>query len=119
LAGTYGEKIVDAGPTLKSVEHLPGALKLNFDHTDGGLIVKGNKLEEFAVAGNDHKWHWAEAKVDGNSVVVSSPSTPEPVAARYAWQANPAATLFNGAGLPAQPFRTDDWPTITESHKPF
>jgi sialate O-acetylesterase len=119
LAGGYGKKISHAGPTFTSVEHLPGALKLHFRHTDGGLVVKGDKLEEFAVAGRDRQWHWADAKVEGDSVVVSSPMVSDPQAARYAWQADPAATLYNGAGLPAAPFRTDNWPEITESHKPW
>lgn len=119
LAREYGKKIFHAGPTFTSVEHLPGALKLHFRHTDGGLVVKGDKLEEFAVAGKDRQWHWADAKVEGDSVVVSSPMVSDPQAARYAWQADPAATLYNGAGLPAVPFRTDNWPEITESHKPW
>ena len=119
LANEYGEKIPFAGPTFDSMTHLPGALKLHFSHTDGGLVVKGTKLEEFAVAGEDRKWHWADAKVEGDSVVVSSPMVSDPQAARYAWQANPAATLYNGAGLPAVPFRTDNWPEITENHKPW
>ncbi len=119
LAQEYGKKISDAGPTFTSVEHLPGALKLHFSHTDGGLVVKGDKLEEFAVAGKDRQWHWANAKVEGDSVVVSSPMVSDPQAARYAWQANPAATLYNGAGLPAVPFLTDTWPGITGNHKPW
>jgi sialate O-acetylesterase len=119
LAREYGKKISDAGPTFTSVEHLPGALKLHFSHTVGGLVVKGDKLEEFAVAGRDRQWHWADAKVEGDSVVVSSPMVSDPQAARYAWQANPAATLYNGAGLPAVPFRTDNWPGITGNHKPW
>ncbi len=114
LAQTYGEKIPYQGPTYTSMKHLPGALKLNFAHTDGGLVVKGDKLGEFSIAGKDQQWHWANAKIDGDSVVVSSPQVPEPVAARYAWQANPLATLYNGAGLPAVPFRTDDWPESTQ-----
>ncbi len=117
LSREYGEKIPCEGPTFTSAEHLGGAIKLHFEHTDGGLVIKGDKLEEFSVAGNDRKWHWAEAKLDGDAVVVSSPAVPEPVAARYAWQANPAATLFNSVGLPAVPFRTDDWPGITENRK--
>jgi sialate O-acetylesterase len=117
LAQHYGEKIPFQGPTFKSVEHLPGALKLVFDHTDGGLVVKGEKLGEFSIAGKDRKWYWADAKLDGNAIVVSSPNVPDPVAARYAWQSYPAATLYNGAGLPAVPFRTDDWPGITENRK--
>jgi sialate O-acetylesterase len=119
LAREYGKKISDAGPAFTSVEHLPGALKLHFSHTDGGLMVKGDKLEEFAVAGKDRQWHWADARVEGDSVVVSSPLVSDPQAARYAWQADPVATLYNGAGLPAVPFRTDNWPGITQNHKPW
>jgi sialate O-acetylesterase len=119
LAKHHGEKTPYAGPTFSSVECLPGSLRLHFTHTDGGLIVKGGKLEEFSVAGEDHKWYWADARVEGDAVVVSSRAVPGPKEARYAWQSNPAATLFNGAGLPAAPFRTDDWPGITEGHKPY
>ena len=97
------------------MKRLPGALKLSFAHPDGGLVVKGGKLGEFSIAGKDRKWHWADAKIDGNTVVVSSPDVPDPVAARYAWQANPLATLYNGAGLPAVPFRTDDWHESTQN----
>ena len=92
----------------------PWALYLRRIHADGGLVVKGDKLGEFSIAGKDHNWHWAGAKIEGDSVVVSSPAVPEPVAARYAWQANPLATLYNGAGLPAIPFRTDDWHESTQ-----
>ena len=119
LANEYGKKIPCAGPTFVSVTHLPGALKFRFDHTDGGLVVKGDKLEEFSIAGKDRKWHWADAKVEGDSVIVSSPVVSDPQEARYAWQANPAATLFNGIGLPAVPFRTDNWPGVTDTHKPW
>jgi len=114
LRGTFGRDICSEGPTLASFERLPGALRLHFAHTDGGLVARGGKPAEFAVAGADRKWHWAEARLEGDAVVVSSPQVPAPVAARYAWQANPEATLFNGAGLPAVPFRTDDWPESTE-----
>jgi sialate O-acetylesterase len=119
LAKHYGKKVAYSGPTLARVQRLPGSIRLNFTHTDGGLIVKGPKLEEFAIAGEDRKWYWADAQIKGNSVVVSSPSVPSPKEVRYAWQSNPAATLFNGAGLPAAPFRTDMWPGITESHRPY
>ena len=107
LAQHYGEKIPFQGPSFKSLEHLSGALKIHFDHADGGLIVKGERLGEFAVAGKDHRWHWADAKIDGDTVVVSSPDVAEPEAVRYAWQSFPSATLYNAAGLPAVPFRTD------------
>ena len=92
---------------------------MRFKHTDGGLVVKGEKLAEFEIAGEDRKWYWADAHIEGNTVVVSSPSVSNPKEVRYAWQSNPAATLFNGAGLPAAPFRTDTWPGMTESHRPY
>jgi sialate O-acetylesterase len=111
LAQTYGEKIPYRGPTYTSMKQLPGALKLNFAHTDGGLMIKGGKLGEFSIAGKDHKWYWANAKIEGDSVIVSSPEVPDPLATRYAWQANPLATLYNKAGLPAVPFDTADWET--------
>ncbi|HEX5397837.1 MAG TPA: hypothetical protein VFY06_02175, partial [Verrucomicrobiae bacterium] len=118
LAQHYGEKIPYRGPMFKSLEHLPGALKLNFAHTDGGLVARGGQAEEFSVAGKDRQWHWADARIEGNAIVVSSPAVSDPVAARYAWQSFPEATLYNGAGLPAVPFRTDDWPEVTEGHNP-
>jgi sialate O-acetylesterase len=68
------------------------------------------KLKRFAIAGADKKWVWADAAIDGRTVVVSSPEVKEPVAVRYAFSMNPdGANLFNREGLPASPFRTDDW----------
>lgn len=119
LAKHYDKHVVYSGPTLASVERRPGEIRMHFKHTDRGLTVKGAKLEEFAVAGEDRKWYWADAHIKGKSVVVTSPSVPNPKEVRYAWQSNPAATLFNGAGLPAAPFRTDNWPEITEAHRPY
>ncbi len=119
LAGYYGKNVVYSGPTLESAKRLPSSIRLHFTHTDGGLVVKGDKLEEFTIAGDDRKWVWADARIDGDTVVVSSPSVPNPTQVRYAWQSNPAATLFNGAGLPAAPFRTDTWPGKTEGHRPY
>ncbi len=109
LAENYHVNIPYRGPTFASAEPFPGGLQLHFNNIGDGLVMRGEKLGEFSVAGADHKWSWADAKIVGDSVIVSSPSVPEPVAARYAWQSNPAATLFNDAGLPAAPFRTDDW----------
>jgi sialate O-acetylesterase len=108
LARHYGKNIPCSGPRFASVEKLSDSLKLSFTHTDGGLVVKGDKLEEFSICGEDGQWHWADAKIVGETVVVSSPEVPNPVGVSYAWQANPKATLFNGAGLPAIPFRTND-----------
>jgi sialate O-acetylesterase len=119
LANYYGRKVVFQGPTLSKVERLKGSVRLHFAHADGGLIAKGGTLEQFQIAGADRKWVWADAKIVGDSVVVSSPEVTAPQEVRYAWQSNPPATLFNGAGLPASPFRTDTWPGITESARPY
>ena len=100
--------IVAEGPQFERAEPVNGGLRLNFSHIDGGLVAKG-PLAGFALAGPDHQWHWAEVRIDGNTVIVSSPAVREPIAVRYAWQANPPAPLFNAAGLPAVPFRSDDW----------
>jgi sialate O-acetylesterase len=119
LAKYYGKKVSYSGPTFASVKRLPGSIRLRFTHTDGGLVAKGGTLAEFEIAGEDRKWYWADAHIERNTVVVSSPSVPNPKEVRYAWQSNPAATLFNGAGLPAAPFRTDTWTGMTEAHRPY
>jgi sialate O-acetylesterase len=119
LANYYQQNVVYAGPKMASVDRLSGAIRVHFTHTDGGLVVKGEKREEFAIAGTDRKWYWADARLEGNAVLVSSPSVPNPIEVRYAWQSNPAATLYNGAGLPAVPFRSDNWPGITETQRPY
>lgn len=119
LANYYGKKVAYAGPTFKSAEQMKGAIRIHFAHTDGGLVAKGDKPGEFSIAGDDHKWYWADAHIEGDSVVVSSPSVPDPKEVRYAWQSNPTANLYNGAGLPAVPFRTDKWPGLTENARPY
>ena len=119
LARYYGKDVVYSGPTLERVERLPGAIRLHFAHADGGLVVKGDKLGEFSIAGDDRRWFWADARIEGDTVVVLSPSVTNPTEVRYAWQSNPAATLFNGAGLPAVPFRTDTWPGKTDGARPY
>jgi sialate O-acetylesterase len=109
LAGHYGRKLVASGPVFRSAEPVAdgSALRLRFDHAEGGLVVHGDKPGEFALSGEDMKWAWAEARLDGDTVLVSSPAVPRPRHVRYAWQANPRATLFNASGLPAVPFRSD------------
>ncbi|MFL6415110.1 MAG: sialate O-acetylesterase [Bryobacteraceae bacterium] len=114
LGEHYGQKVAYSGPMLKSVDRLPGAIKLHFDHIFGGLVAKGGEPGEFAIAGEDRKWSWASARLEGDTITVSASSVPNPKEVRYAWQANPKATLFNGAGLPAAPFRTDNWPGIAQ-----
>ena len=115
LAKTYGRKIEYMGPLYQSSAVEGGAVRLKFAHEGGGLIAKGGgPLTQFAIAGSDQKFVWADARIDGDTVVVSSPQVPHPVAVRYAWGDNPeGCNLYNGAGLPASPFRTDDWPEIT------
>jgi sialate O-acetylesterase len=117
LGEQYGKSNPYKGPTLSKVEPIPGGFRLRFDHADGGLVVRGTRLGEFSIAGEDRKWYWADARIEGDTVVVSTTSVANPKAVRYAWQANPEATLFNGAGLPAVPFRTDNWPGITEGRR--
>jgi len=82
------------------------------------LIAKGGEpLKGFAVAGEDRKFVWADARIVDDTVVVSSEQVPEPMAVRYAWADNPVCNLFNKAGLPASPFRTDIWPGVTVNNK--
>ena len=90
-------------------------MRITFDHTDGGLNAhNGSTVNGFAIAGEDHIWCWADAKIEGNSVAVSSSLVSDPIAVRYGWSAFTNANLYNGAGLPAFPFRTDNWPGITK-----
>jgi sialate O-acetylesterase len=117
LAKTYGKGVVAAGPEFKSAKVEGGAMRLGFDSVGGGLVAKDGALKGFAIAGEDKKFVWAEAKIDGETVVVSSPQVAKPVAVRYGWENNPDATLFNKEGLPAGPFRTDDWPGVTDGKK--
>jgi sialate O-acetylesterase len=108
----YGEKIVSSGPVLKSCTQEGGKLRLVFDSVGGGLVAKGDKLLGFTVAGADRKFVPAEAAIDGDAVVLTSPAVAAPVAARYGFEqfVNPLCNLYNKDDLPASPFRTDDWP---------
>jgi len=108
-ANVYGEKIPSSGPLPAGHEVENDAIILKFTLTDGGLKSKDPELKGFAIAGVDRKWVWATARIEGDRVIVSSPEVKAPVAVRYAWADNPLAPLINGAGLPASPFRTDDW----------
>jgi sialate O-acetylesterase len=86
---------------------------LEFDSIGGGMVpAKAGKLDSFAIAGQDKVWHGADAEIQDNTVVVSSPKVSKPVAVRYAWGMNPSGRnlLYNKEGIPASPFRTDDWP---------
>jgi len=107
LAITYGKKIEWSGPWYKSMEICEKGIRLSFDHAKRGLVAKGGKLTGFAVAGLDRKFVWADAVIEGDTVLVSSPEVPKPIAVRYGWDSNPTCNLYNAEGLPAVPFRTD------------
>ncbi len=115
LKDVYGRKIATS-PILKKTEIKGRKIILTFDDVGTGLrIMKGDKLEEFAIAGADKKWVWADAKIiSKNKIEVSSQSVVEPKAVRYAFNSNPKnPNLANDPGLPASPFRTDNWPDPT------
>lgn len=137
LAKTYGKPIVSSGPVYDSFRVEGDKVRIRFKEVNGGLVAKplpatyrpmsikpdekplirnspNSELEGFQICGEDHKWVWADAKIDGDSVVVSSAAVPAPVAVRYAWADNPTCNLYNKAGLPACPFHTDTFPGITE-----
>jgi sialate O-acetylesterase len=105
LAKTYGRKIEYSGPQYSSMEVAGESVRLKFDHVEGGLVVKGEKLNGFAIAGENKKFVWADARIDGDTVIVSAPEVRKPMAVRYAWDINPVCNLYNQAGLPAVPFR--------------
>ncbi|MDD3968314.1 MAG: sialate O-acetylesterase, partial [Proteiniphilum sp.] len=111
---TYGEPIVAEGPRYNSYRIEAGKIRICFKPCSSGLAIKGDgDLKGFATAGPDRVFHWAEAHLEGNEVVVHSAKVPFPVAVRYGWADNPECNLVNEAGLPASPFRTDDWPGTT------
>jgi sialate O-acetylesterase len=112
-AKDYNQKVTYSGPIYRSMEVEAGQIRLHFDHVDSGLISKDGPLTGFAIAGEDRKFYWAEVSIEGQSIVVRSDKVPNPVAVRYAWDQDPACNLYNWAGLPATPFRTDEWPGVT------
>jgi sialate O-acetylesterase len=122
LVNDYGQKMEVSGPLFREMKVESGKIRLSFDHVGAGLMIgkktgrdptvedKDGKLKRFAIAGADKKWFWADAVIDGATVIVFSPDVKEPVAAHYAFSCNPdGANLYNKDGLPASPFRTDDW----------
>jgi sialate O-acetylesterase len=111
LARTYGKtRLVYSGPLYRRLTVEDNRAVVDFDQTGSGLMCKGSPLVGFAVAGEDKVFHRAQAAVAGKCVVVTSDKVPKPVAVRYAWANNPICNLYNREGLPASPFRTDEWP---------
>jgi sialate O-acetylesterase len=124
----YGQQ-ADTGmsPIYKSCKIEGNKVRITFDHAAGGLTIgaapehywigekhvpvpAASELQGFAIAGADHKFVWATASIEGDTVVVKSDAVPNPVAVRYAWADNPACNLYSKEGLPVSPFRTDDFP---------
>jgi sialate O-acetylesterase len=135
----YGQPVSCSGPVYDSMAMEGGKTRVKFRNADGGLVAgrlplrynvktllgetaplirnsPNGELEGFAICGEDHHWVWADAKIDGDSVLVWSDKVPSPVAVRYGWADNPTCNLYNGAGLPASPFRTDDFPASTANN---
>lgn len=120
LADVYGPKRTWSGPTFKKATVSGSKIILTFGDVGSGLKLRnGGRLEEFAIAGADRKWHWAEAKIVGKDrVEVWAAAVPKPIAVRYAFNNNPKnPNLTNETGLPASPFRSDDWPGPTDGRR--
>jgi sialate O-acetylesterase len=141
LIRNYNGLMPDQGPRFKSLTVVGSTVRVEFEHATGGLAAHalpqtyapssldaarrlpllrnspGSEVDGFAICGAERQWQWADARIEGTQVIVSSPDVPQPVAVRYAWADNPTCNLYNGAGLPAPPFRTDDFPGQTEKGK--
>lgn len=111
-AVAYREHLEPSGPLYRSLQIKDGKAQITFTHAKG-IMAKGGELKGFAIAGSDRKFQNAKAEIRGGKVIVGSDAVPAPVAVRYAWDYAPDANLYNAAGLPASPFRTDDWPGVT------
>ncbi len=117
LAETYSRDVVYSGPLYESMDIDGDKITLHFEHVGDGLVARGDQLQGFAIAGADRKFVWADAKIQGDTVMVSSDEVAEPVAVRYGWANNPVCSLYNADGLPASPFRTDMWPGLTAGRR--
>ncbi len=122
LKQTYGKDFVDYGPRYRSFEVQGREIALTFDSIGSGMMAgRAGDLDAFAIAGKNRKWEWADVRIQGDTVIVSSEKIQNPVAVRYAWAMNPSKRnlLYNKEGIPASPFRTDDWPLFdVENHVP-
>ncbi|HWL74853.1 MAG TPA: hypothetical protein VNQ74_13370, partial [Burkholderiaceae bacterium] len=117
LAGSYGENVVPSGPLFDRSTIAGDKVRIRFKYGSGLKTIDDGPLKGFAIAGEDRRFVWADARIDGDTVIVSSPMVPKPAAVRYGWADNPIANLYNKAGLPASPFRTDDWPGVTAARR--
>jgi sialate O-acetylesterase len=110
----YGKNVVYSGPIYESMTVEGDKIRLRFKYVDGGLMTKNKEpLKGFTIAGENREFVPAEAKIDGNEILVWSDKVSNPVAVRYGWVCNPICNLYNKAELPASPFRTDEWSGLT------
>ncbi len=107
LANIYGKTVVYSGPLFKYMDIVGNQAVIHFDHVGAGLVAKDGPLKGFAIAGKDGRFVWADARIEGDALIVSSDKVAQPAAVRYAWADNPVCNLYNKDGLPASPFRTD------------
>jgi sialate O-acetylesterase len=114
----YAQPIEYSGPLYKSAQINGNSMTISFDHTGTGLLAQDGPLKGFAIAGEDKVFVPAQAEIKGETVVVTAPQVTNPVAVRYGWANVPEVNLYNQEGLPASPFRTDDWKTQPASGKP-
>lgn len=105
----FGEQLVYSGPMYRGHVVEGNEIRIAFDHEGSGLMNEGDEIQGFAIAGADKEFQWADARIEDNQVVVWSDEVDHPVAVRYGWADNPDVSLYNEEGLPAVPFRTDDW----------
>ncbi|MBN2211552.1 MAG: hypothetical protein JW709_09175 [Sedimentisphaerales bacterium] len=113
-AKTYGEKnLVYSGPLYDHMIIECGKVRIYFTHTGSGLVARDGELKEFTLAGQDRVFYPASAVIEGDTIVVSSPDVPNPLSVRFAFRNAPEPNLFNAEGLPASPFRSDEWPAET------
>ena len=117
LADTYGRSVLPSGPLFDRYTIEGDKVRIYFKYGAGLKTVEGGPVKGFALAGEDRKFVWADARIEGDTVIVSSPKILKPVAVRYGWADNPIVNLYNKAGLPASPFRTDDWPGVTAAKR--
>jgi sialate O-acetylesterase len=117
LGTTYGKKIEYAGPLYDRMSVEGHEIRVRFQHVGNGLVSHGDTLNGFTIAGADGKFHRAAARIAGDAVLVASDEVASPVAVRYAWGDSPECNLYNREGLPASPFRTDEWPGATYANR--
>ena len=108
----YREDVVGSGPVYESVKRSAGGLRIQFSSVGSGLVLHGDGLKGFLIAGKDQHFYPAEAKIEGQEVVVHSDAVPEPIAVRYSFESWPDGNLYNKEGLAAPPFRTDAWKVL-------